>query len=175
MMESVARVKKSLRAPIRRLSGCMSAVSSRKLCTKSGKRRDRGGRGCGRSGKAPPRPATDAKYPWVARAYQADLDKERQLREATNAHKNAQRAAMRAHFRRKYQLSEDSKDAGHLKCVGGKVSLPRELSKLVRPDSKTKDDGFNLLGAFQGLRMGPLMGGKAATAAPQRGRSCQVM
>ncbi|XP_061144411.1 complexin-3-like [Syngnathus typhle] len=99
----------------------------------------------------------------------------RKLREATNAHKNAERAAMRAHFRRKYQLSEDSKDAGHLKRVGGKVSLPRELSKLVRPDSKTKDDGFNLLGAFQGLRLGPLMEGKPATNAPQRGRSCQVM
>lgn len=30
----------------------------------------------------------------------------RKQREATNAQKNAQRAAMRAHFRRKYQLSE---------------------------------------------------------------------
>lgn len=33
----------------------------------------------------------------------------RKLRETTNAQKNAQRAAMRAHFRRKYQLSQVGK------------------------------------------------------------------
>ncbi|XP_019737124.1 complexin-3-like [Hippocampus comes] len=179
-MESMARVKKSLRAPIRRLSSCMCTVSNRKWFAKSRTNRfpHPGGRGrCGRSGKAPPR-RTPSKYPSVVRAYQADLDKERKLRKATNAQKNAERAAMRSHFRRKYQLAENSKDASHLKCVGGKVSLPRELSKLLRPDSKTKDDGFNLLDAFRGLSLGPLAegkGAKRAAATPHRGRSCQVM
>lgn len=36
----------------------------------------------------------------------------RKQREATNAQKNAQRAAMRAHFRRKYQLSEVGRGGG---------------------------------------------------------------
>ncbi|XP_077433076.1 uncharacterized protein LOC144058474 [Vanacampus margaritifer] len=175
-MESVERVKKSFRAPIRRFTSCVSAVrNNRKL---RGKRRKckvgRWGRGrCGRSGKAP-RPTPAAKYPAVARTYQADLDKERKLREATNAQKNAERAAMRAHFRRKYQLSENCEDAKHLKCVGGKVSLPRRLSELVRPDGKSKDGGFDLLHAFRGLRLGG-NAARRAPQAPQRGRACQVM
>ncbi|XP_077384466.1 complexin-3-like [Festucalex cinctus] len=176
-MESVTRVKKSFRAPIRKFTSCVSAVRKRKLCAKRrcNYKVRRWGRGsCGRSRKAP-RPTPDARYPSVVRAYQADLDKERQLREAANAQKNSERAAMRAHFRRKYHLSENSKDADHLKFVGGKVSLPRELSKLVRPDSKTKDDGFNLLDAFQGLRLGGKNGKRGAPATPQRGRACQVM
>ncbi|XP_061530215.1 complexin-3-like [Phycodurus eques] len=181
-MESVTRVKKSLRAPIRKLTSCVSTMSNRKLCAKRRYHRARrgGGQGgCGRSRKAPPRRTADAEYPPVVRSYQADLEKERKLREAMNAQKNAERAAMRVHFRRKYHLAENSKDGSHLKCVGGNVSLPRELSNLVRPDNKTKDDGFNLLGAFQGLRLGPLAGGKrgkhATAATPQRAQACQVM
>lgn len=86
---------------------------------------------------------------------------------------------MRAHFRRKYQLSESPKDAGHLRSVGGKVSLPRELSKIIHPESKSKDGGFNLLSAFQGLSFGPApLGGTkhSRTATPARGaESCKVM
>ncbi|XP_041650178.1 cytochrome P450 11B, mitochondrial [Cheilinus undulatus] len=71
-----------------------------------------------------------------------------------NAQKNAERAAMRAHFRRKYQLSEDYRDTNHLRSVGGRVSLPHELLKIIHPESKSKDNGFNLLKAFQGLSLG---------------------
>ncbi|XP_057691336.1 complexin-3-like [Corythoichthys intestinalis] len=180
-MESVGRVKKSLRAPIKRLTSCVSTMSKRKLCAKRWNHRARGTRGRGGYDKKRnvPLRRTPVKYPSVLRSYQADLEKERKLREATNAQKNAERAAMRAHFRRKYQLAENSKDTNHLRCAGGKVSLPRELSKLVRPDNKMKDDSFNLLNAFQGLRLGTLTGSKnskyATTATPRRGRACQVM
>ncbi|XP_073340729.1 complexin-3-like [Pagrus major] len=180
-MESVVRVKKSLRTPVRKLTSCVSGVKERRLCAKPRNRRGRGGGGrggCNRSGRTPPLRTAQPKDPSV-RLYQADLEKERQLREAMNAQKNAERAAMRSHFRRKYQLSESTKDTNHLSSVGGKVSLPHELSKIIHPETKSKDS-FNLLSAFQGLSFGTaaLTGKKhSKTSTPTSGRrdSCQVM
>ncbi|KAM9852091.1 cytochrome P450 11C1 [Aulostomus maculatus] len=156
-MESVVRVKKSLRRPIRRLSSCVLGVKERKLCAKHRNKRSRGGGGrgrCNRLGKTPPLGVGHTRDASVIRSYQADLEKERQLRETMNAQKNAERAAMRAHFRKKYQLSESPKDTNHLRSVNGKVSLPRGLSKIIHPENKSKDDGFDLLSAFQGLTFG---------------------
>uniref|UniRef100_A0A7N8XGJ8 Uncharacterized protein n=1 Tax=Mastacembelus armatus TaxID=205130 RepID=A0A7N8XGJ8_9TELE len=82
-------VKKSLRTPVRKLTSCVSGVKERSSL-----------------GKTPPLRTAPPKDPSVIRSYQADLEKERKLREVMNAQKNAERAAMRAHFRRKYQLSE---------------------------------------------------------------------
>ncbi|XP_076594309.1 complexin-3-like isoform X2 [Chaetodon auriga] len=182
-MESMVRAKKSLRTPIRRLTSCVSGVKERKLCAKRRNMTGRGGGGrgtCNRLGRTPPLRTAHPKDPAVICSYQADLEKERQLREAMNAQKNAERAAMRAHFRRKYQLSESSKDMNHLRSVGGKVSLPRELSKIIHPETKTKDNGFNLLSAFQGLSFGTaaLTGkrhSKTTTPTPARGDACRVM
>ncbi|XP_028280704.1 complexin-3-like [Parambassis ranga] len=186
-MESVVRVKKSLRTPIRKLASCVSRVKERKLCAKRRNERGRGrrgggGGGCsGRLGKNPPLWTAHPKDPSVIRSYQADLEKERRLREAMNAQKNAQRAAMRSHFRRKYRLSENPKDTNHLRTVGGKVSLPHELSKIIHPKTKTKDDGFNLLSAFQGLSFNTaaLTGRKHSrtsyTPTPTNGAACKIM
>ncbi|XP_068614170.1 cytochrome P450 11C1 [Brachionichthys hirsutus] len=173
-MESVARVRNSLKTPIRKLTSCVLGVRERTLCAKPKRRSGRvaGGRGGrSRSGRTPPRRTTYPKDPSVIRSYQADLEKERKLREATNAQKNAQRAAMRAHFRRKYQLSESPKDINHLSSVGGNVSLPHELSKIIHPEDKSKDGSFNLLRSFQGLGFGTsaLTGrkhGKTSTPTP---------
>ncbi|XP_044063934.1 complexin-3-like [Siniperca chuatsi] len=182
-MESVVRVKKSLRTPIRKLTSCVSGVKERKLCAKRRNRRARGGGGrggCNRLGRTPPRRTAHSKDPSVIHSYQADLEKERKLREAMNAQKNAERAAMRAHFRRKYQLSENSEDTNHLRSVGGKVSLPHKLLKIIHPETKTKDNGFNLLSSFQGLSFGTeaLTGrkhSKTSTPTPASGASCKVM
>ncbi|XP_036930306.1 complexin-3-like [Acanthopagrus latus] len=184
-MESVVRVKKSLRTPVRKLTSCVSGVKERRLCAKPRNRRGRGGGGrgrggCNRSGRTPPLRTAHPKEPSVICSYQADLEKERQLREAMNAQKNAERAAMRSHFRKKYQLSESTKDTNHLRSVGRKVSLPHELSKIIHPESKSKDNSFNLLSAFQGLSFGTaaLTGNKhSKTSTPTSGRrdSCQVM
>ncbi|KAE8288861.1 hypothetical protein D5F01_LYC12738 [Larimichthys crocea] len=182
-MESVVRVKKSLRTPFRKLTSCVSGVKERRLCAKRRNRRGRGGGGrggCNRMGRTPPLRTAHPNDPLVFRSYQADLEKERKLREAMNAQKNAERAAMRAHFRTKYQLSESLKDTNHLRSVGGKVSLPHELSKIIHPETKTKDNGFNLLSAFQGLSFNTvaLTGrkhSKTSTPAPARRDSCKVM
>uniref|UniRef100_UPI0037E9405B cytochrome P450 11C1 n=1 Tax=Semicossyphus pulcher TaxID=241346 RepID=UPI0037E9405B len=183
-MESVVRVKKTLRTPIRKLTSCVSGVKERRLCARRRNKRGRGGRGrggCNRLGSRTPPPRGPLhKDPGVMRSYQADLEKERRQREATNAQKNAERAAMRAHFRKKYQLSEDSKDTNHLRSVGGKVSLPHELSKIIHPETKSKDSGFNLLKTFQGLSLGSvtLTGrkhSKTFTPLPASGDACKVM
>lgn len=68
----------------------------------------------------------------------------------------------------------------HLRSVGGKVSIPRELSKIIHPEAKTKDSGFNLLSAFQGLSFGTatLTGRKHSKTynhTPTTGDSCKVM
>ncbi|KAM6910645.1 uncharacterized protein FYW49_012584 [Xenentodon cancila] len=182
-MESLVRVKKTLRTPIRKLTSCVSGVKERRLFAKRRRKRSRGGggrRGCNMSGRTPPLRAVPPKDPSVICSYQADLERERQLREAMNTQKNAERAAMRAHFRRKYQLSESRKDTNHLRSVGGKVSLPHELSRMINPETKTKDNGFNLLSAFQGLsfKAAAVTGGKhgsTSTPTPTNRDSCRVM
>lgn len=151
-MEAVLRVKKSLKKPIRKLTSCV-LVEKKRLCDKRRPTRGRGGSNKSRKNN----PTIQSAHPRnsaMIRSYQTDLEKERKLREAMNTQKNAERAAMRAHFRRKYQLSEDPKDSHHLHSVGGRVSLPCELSKIIYPESKTKDEGFNLLSALQGLSFG---------------------
>ncbi|KAM3873204.1 complexin-3 [Diretmus argenteus] len=175
-MDSV--MKKSLRVPIRKLTSCVSGVKEREVMAKCRSKRSRGG--CNRSVKSPRLRTAHTKDPSVICSYQADLEKERQLREAMNAQKNAERAAMRAHFRRKYQLSKSPKDINHLRYVGGKVSLPSELAKMVHPESKTKDDGYNLLSAFQGLSFntGVVTGSKQRkkpTPTPANEDLCKVM
>ncbi|KAF3691990.1 Complexin-3 Precursor [Channa argus] len=177
-MESVVRVKKSLRTPIRKLTSCVSGTKERKFCDKIRNRTSRGR--CHRLGTTPPFQSGQPKAPSVIRSYQADLEKERKLREAMNAKKNAERAAMRAHFRRKYQLSENPKDTNHVRSVGGKVTLPQELSKITHPETKSKDDGFNLLSAFQGLSFSTaVLTGRTRNKAPTptltNGVSCKVM
>uniref|UniRef100_A0A087XI33 Complexin 3a n=1 Tax=Poecilia formosa TaxID=48698 RepID=A0A087XI33_POEFO len=177
-MESVARLKKSLRSPIRRLTSCVAGPKEKRLCARPRGKKGRGKRRCNILGKSPPLKASKLKDPSVVRSYQADLEKQRKLREAMNTQKNAQRAAMRAHFRRKYQLSESPEDTNHLRSVGGKISLPPELSKMIHPETRTKDDSFNLLSAFQGLSISraAFTGGKPSrTPTPTHGDSCRVM
>uniref|UniRef100_A0A3B3BS77 Complexin-3-like n=1 Tax=Oryzias melastigma TaxID=30732 RepID=A0A3B3BS77_ORYME len=146
-MESV--VKKSLRKPIRTLTSCVTGAEDR-----------RGG--CNRLRKTCY--SGQPKDPSSTRSYQADLDKERKQREAMIAQKNAERAAMRSHFRRKYQLPE--------------VCESQSLSKMIHPETKSKDDGFNLLSAFQGLSFSTaaLTQSKHSKApTPTHGESCRVM
>lgn len=73
-METVVRVKRSLRTPIRRLTGCVTGVKERKLCAKRRNRRGGGG-GC----KTPRLRTAQAKDATVIRSYQEDLEKERQV------------------------------------------------------------------------------------------------
>ncbi|XP_074539019.1 complexin-3-like [Halichoeres trimaculatus] len=183
-MESVVRVKKSMKTPIRKLTSCVSGVKERRLCARPRNKRSRGGGergGCNRLGRRTSHQrSAQHKKPAVIPSYQADLEKERRQREAMNAQKNAERAAMRAHFRRKYQLSEDSNDTNHLRSVGGKVSLPHELSRIIHPETKTKDNSFNILRAFQGLNLGtPMLTGRkpSKTSAPMPANedTCKVM
>ncbi|XP_073702972.1 cytochrome P450 11C1 [Garra rufa] len=142
-MESV--VKKSLLAPIKTLKLCVSGE------------KQRGSKRHGSKGK------TCTPDPRLLRSYQADLERERKLREEMNAQKNAERAAMRAHFRRKYQLNKNAKDAEQLRAAGGKVCLPRDLAKMVGPEAPAKDDSFSLLSAFQSLSAGIFTGKQSKT------------
>lgn len=171
-------VKKSLMVPIRKLTSWGSKVKERGVWAKHGTKRRKRGRGGGRGGRRTPPGSGSIKDPSFVRSYQADLDKERKLREAMNAQKNAERAAMRAHFRRKHQLSKNMKDASRLRAAGGKVSLPRELTKMVRPETKTKDNSFSLLSAFHGLSLnrGVVTGSRRPpTQTAANGEACKVM
>ncbi|XP_033958102.1 complexin-3-like [Pseudochaenichthys georgianus] len=153
-MESLRSVKKSLKKPLSMMTSCVSGVKERRLCAKPRIRWSRGGRGRGLR-RSRHLQKTKTKDPSIFKSYNEDLEKERQQREAMNAQKNAERATMRAQFRNKYQLSESRKDTNRLRSVGAKVSLPHELSKIIHPENRAKDDGFNLLSAFQGLSFGP--------------------
>ncbi|XP_062848638.1 complexin-4-like [Trichomycterus rosablanca] len=94
---------------------------------------------------------TEAHDPAVLRAYQAELDREKKLREARNAQKNAERAAMRMHYRRKYQLPTNAKDLRQVQAVGSKVVLPCNLAKLVQTDISERKKRSDLLSVFKNL------------------------
>ncbi|XP_063055948.1 complexin-3-like [Engraulis encrasicolus] len=143
-------VKKKLSVPVRKFTSCVSGVKERDLwgkCRGKVTRRGKGGRNMRSTGHR----SSHLQDPYAKRAYQADLDRERKQREPMNSQKNAERAAMRSHFRRKYQLPKNSKDSSHLRSSGPKVRLPRDLAAIVTPDSKSKGDAYSLLSAFQGL------------------------
>lgn len=84
------RVKRSLSAPIKKLSSCVSGLKGRRLRAKRSNRyrRGRGGRGGGgrggggvggnRSGRTPP-PSQRNPQPVILCSYQADLEKQRQV------------------------------------------------------------------------------------------------
>ncbi|XP_038848730.1 complexin-3-like [Salvelinus namaycush] len=163
-------VKQSLAVPMKKLSSCVTGVKEREVWA-----RRRAKRGTGGVKSSPPRMGQTS----VIRSYQTDLEKERKLREALNAQKHAERAAMRDHFRKKYMLSKSSKDTSHLSAAQGKVALPRQLAKLIGPETPAKDDGYNLLSAFQGLNfnMGMLGGKQTKSPTPMsvNGEACKVM
>lgn len=81
-MNTVARVSRSLRAPIKRLASCVSGLKGRRPGAKRWNRRPRGGGGRGgwsRAARTPPVRVARTKEPMVIRSYQADLEKERQV------------------------------------------------------------------------------------------------
>ncbi|XP_066577273.1 complexin-3 [Amia ocellicauda] len=146
-------VKAALGGPLRQLSCCVSVEGGEEHCR-----------------SAPPR-MTPCRTTKELRSYQKELEQERQRREGLCAQKNAQRAAMRSHFRQKYQLAKNSKDASHVKAVGGKVVLPHELAAVVRPKvAPPEDGGFSFFGSFQGLSLDGLHSG---TQTPNK--QCAVM
>ncbi|XP_051949375.1 uncharacterized protein si:ch211-81a5.8 [Xyrauchen texanus] len=115
-------VKKSLDAPLRQLTGCVTGVKD----------------GFSRKSKTARRKSAPCCYSQTAhdsswiRAYQAELQKERKLRQVKFAQKNAEKAAMRVNYR----------------------SAHRYTKKPVQRKSKTatkNDDSF--FGAFQGLSL----------------------
>lgn len=81
-MNSVARVRRSLRAPIKKLASCVSGLKGRRPGAKRWTKRARGGGGRGgwsRPVKTPPVRVARTKEPMVIHSYQADLEKERQV------------------------------------------------------------------------------------------------
>lgn len=83
-----------------------------------------------------------------------------------------------AHLSVLFYTAQNAKDADHLRAVGRKVSLPRELAKMVRPDGADKDDSFSLLRAFQGLSFSPaIFTGSKPTKTPTAADAepCRVM
>ncbi|XP_062321934.1 complexin-3-like [Osmerus eperlanus] len=174
-------VKKSLKVPIKMLTGCVSGVKEGMTWSSRVKRSRLGGGGGRRSRGGGQSVPSRSGLTWEPPCpYLADMEKERRLREVLNAQKNAERAAMRAHFRKKYQLSKNCKDASHRRAVGGKLVLPPQLANMVHPKTKTKDKGSSLLSAFQGLRFngGVVTGGKPSktpTSKPASPESCKVM
>ncbi|KAA0702564.1 hypothetical protein E1301_Tti023474 [Triplophysa tibetana] len=134
-------LKKSLLTPIKTLTYCVTGEKTQDNRTKHKSR----------LGSKVKSGLTRLQNTHPMRSYQAELERERKVREALTAQKNAERAAMRTHFRRKYHLSKNVKDSGRVRSGGGKVALPRDLAQMVYPEAPVKDETFGLLGAFQGL------------------------
>ncbi|KAJ8005074.1 hypothetical protein DPEC_G00142880 [Dallia pectoralis] len=162
-----SKVKKTLVSPIKKLSSCVTGLKEEGMWAGHRAKRRTGGV------RSPPSWREHTTEPPVIHSY------EWKLKEALKAQKNAERSAMRNHFRQKYQLSKSSKDTTHVSWVGGNVALPRELANMIHPETLAKDDGYTMLNAFQGLSfsMGTLRGtqSKSPSAASANGNLCKVM
>ncbi|XP_065126654.1 complexin-3-like [Paramisgurnus dabryanus] len=169
MMES--GLKKSLLAPIKTLTYCVTGEKTQPNWTKQKSKP-------GSKVRSATHRLAGTKDAHLLRSYQAELERERKLRDAVNAQKNAERAAMRTHFRRKYHLSENVKDSEHLRSVRGKASLPRDLAKMIYPETPAKDGDFGLLSTFQslGFSRGIFTGNKQTqTPVTVNTESCKLM
>ncbi|KAG9279394.1 hypothetical protein AMEX_G4912 [Astyanax mexicanus] len=128
-----AIVKKSLGAPVRQLSSCVSGVKE----------------GMSRKGKSTRRKSAPCCYStahdssWV-RTYQAELHRERKVRQVMLSQKNAERTAMRSHYRSPHRYTKTSQNR-----------------KPINTKTPSKNDD-SLFGAFQGLSLN--MGGTQASA-----------
>ncbi|XP_055074966.1 uncharacterized protein [Misgurnus anguillicaudatus] len=139
-------MKKSLGAPIRHMTSCVTGVQD----------------GFSRKSKTVRRKSAPCCYgqtahdsSWI-RAYQTELHRERKLRQVKFAQKNAERAAMRAHYKSPHRYSK----------------TPVQRTQVKSKMASKNDD--SLFGAFQGLSLN--MGGAqssmpTATSADQ----CKVM
>ncbi|KAI4886850.1 hypothetical protein NFI96_021449 [Prochilodus magdalenae] len=165
-----AIVKKSLGAPVRQFSSCVSGVKD----------------SIGRKGKNVRRKSAPCCYSQTAhdsswiRAYQAELHKERQvtplssvckykgshmvlglnlqkLRQVMLSKKNAERTARRTHHRSPHRYTKTSQNRTQMK---------------TKAPAKGTDD--SLFGAFQGLSLN--MGGtQASLSTPSSAEQCKVM
>ncbi|XP_056335076.1 complexin-3 [Danio aesculapii] len=120
-----AVVKKSLGAPLRQLTSCVTGDQD----------------ACSRKGKAVRRKSAPCCYgptahdsSWL-RTYQAELHKERKHRQVKFAQKNAERAAMRVHYRSPHRYAK----------------APVQRTNLNSKTSSKNDN--SLFGAFQGLSL----------------------
>nr|XP_056708425.1 complexin-3-like [Euleptes europaea] len=59
--------------------------------------------------------------------------KQKSKREEVFTQKKAERAAMRAHLREKYQLPKSRTDKKQMAAAGGKLALPKDLLAIVKP------------------------------------------
>ncbi|XP_066531567.1 uncharacterized protein si:ch211-81a5.8 [Hoplias malabaricus] len=141
-----AIVKKSLSAPVRQLSSCMLGVKE----------------GINRKGKNVRRKSAPCCYSQTAhdsswiRAYQAELHRERKLRQIMVSKKNAERAAMRTHYRSPHRYTKTSQNRTQLK---------------TKPPQKNDD---SLFGAFQGLSLN-IGSTQASLPTPPSAEQCKVM
>ncbi|XP_048366588.1 complexin-3-like [Sphaerodactylus townsendi] len=79
--------------------------------------------------------------------------KQKSNRDAVFVQKKAERAAMRAHLREKYQLPRSRKDKKQVEAAGQKVTLPQDLLAIVK--SKAPSEAGSLFPSldFSSFRM----------------------
>ncbi|XP_042566593.1 uncharacterized protein si:ch211-81a5.8 [Clupea harengus] len=145
-MDSV--VKRSLGAPLRHLTSCVTQVKD----SHRSRRRSLTGRR-----KSAPCLSQTTHDSWL-RVYQSDLIRERNLRKAEVAQKNAQRSARRAYFNSHQPISKDTQKANFTRSG-------------MRTSARNEDSMF---GAFQGLSLN--MGSvPTSTVSPPNAEQCKVM
>ncbi|XP_077178555.1 complexin-3-like [Paroedura picta] len=75
--------------------------------------------------------------------------KQKNKRDATFTQRKAERAAMRAHLREKYQLPKNRMDKKQMEAAGGKVTVPQDLLAIVK--SKASSDTGSFFSGFSDL------------------------
>ncbi|XP_038599986.1 complexin-4 [Tachyglossus aculeatus] len=84
--------------------------------------------------------------------YQKQMVEEKMERDATFAHKKAERACLRVHLREKYRLPKSEMDENQIQMAGDDVDLPEDLQKMVDEDQGEEEDKDSILGQLQNLQ-----------------------
>ncbi|XP_015275124.1 PREDICTED: complexin-3-like [Gekko japonicus] len=151
-MESAAKL--ACGAPARQLLCCISADFPRD-----------------KESRAPPCPSQDRgpqRPQWMI------SPKQKNKRDTAFAQRKAERAAMRAQLREKYQLPKSRTDKKQMEAAGGKLTFPQDLLAIVK--SKATSDAGSLFPSFSDLDFGSFqMTARNAMRSLQHPVQCPVM
>ncbi|XP_028658328.1 complexin-4a [Erpetoichthys calabaricus] len=84
--------------------------------------------------------------------YQRQVVEEKMERDATFAHKKAERASLRVHLRQKYRLPKSEQDENAIQMAGDDIDVPEELRKMVDRDAVEEEEKDSILGQIQNIQ-----------------------
>ncbi|CAH2327558.1 complexin-3 [Pelobates cultripes] len=118
----------------------------------------------------------DMKRRWSSEEqYHRTFHAETRRRNSFYTQQKAERAAMREHFRSKYNLPKNTQDQHHVKEAGGNKRMSRDVRAVIQTE-ESPSENFSMLGFLGFPSLGNLKKGTQSTMdSLQSGTRCSLM